>query len=241
MSYYFPLKLVIYPKCFLTTLNKLKNKIILDSRNFQKLILHRVHEILLVASPYDAYILEEEGELTEQILHEYMGMNLSYAPRVWRAPTAKSAIKMIAKRKFDLIIVMIRISDMDPLSLGKRIKEINSKIPVVLLVFDESELKQLPHPIPKSKIDRAFTWSGNANVFPAVIKFIEDKINVKRDVLKGDVRVIILIEDSPRYYSTILPLLYKEITFHTRNLMSKSLDDANRQLHMRGRPKILLA
>ena len=209
--------------------------------NFQELILHRVHEILLVASPYDAFTLEEDGQLTEQILHEYMGMNLSYAPRVWRASTAADAMKMISKRKFDLIIVMIRISDMDPISLSKKIKSKNSKIPVVLLVFDESELKQLTNPIPKSIIDRVFTWSGNANVFPAIIKFIEDRLNIKRDVKKGGVRVIILVEDSPRYYSIILPLLYKEITFHTRNLISKSIDDAQRQLHMRGRPKILLA
>ena len=209
--------------------------------DFQELILHRVHEILLVASPYDAFTLEEDGQLTEQILHEYIGMNLSYAPRVWRASTAADAMKMISKRKFDLIIVMIRISDMDPISLSTKIKTKDSKIPIVLLVFDESELKQLPNPIPKSKIDRVFTWSGNANVFPAIIKFIEDRLNIKRDVKKGGVRVIILVEDSPRYYSIILPLLYKEITYHTRNLISKSIDDAQKQLHMRGRPKILLA
>ena len=209
--------------------------------NFQELILHRVHEILLVASPYDAFTLEQDGQLTEQILHEYMGMNLSYAPRVWRASTAANAMKMISKRNFDLIIVMIRISDMDPISLSNKIKSKDPNIPVVLLVFDESELKQLPNPIPKTKIDRVFTWSGNANVFPAIIKFIEDRLNIKRDVKKGDVRVIILVEDSPQYYSIILPLLYKEITYHTRNLISKSIDDAQRQLHMRGRPKILLA
>ena len=115
--------MVIYHKYLLDTLKILKNKTIIDTWNFQELILHRIHEILLVASPYDAFILEEDGELTEQILHEYMGMNLSYAPRVWRASTAKTAIKMIERRKFDLIIVMIRISDMDPLSLGKRIKK----------------------------------------------------------------------------------------------------------------------
>ncbi len=212
-----------------------------DTWNFQELILHRIHEILLVASPYDAFILEEDGQLTEQILHEYLGMKLSYAPRVWRASTAAAAMKMISRRKFDLIIVMIRISDMDPLSLGKQIKDKYTKIPVILMVIDESELKLLPHPIPKSKIDKVFTWSGNANVFPAIIKFVEDRLNVNRDVKKGNVRVIILVEDSPRYYSAILPLVYKEITYHTRNLLSKSLDDTHRQLHMRGRPKILLA
>ena len=89
--------------------------------NFQDLMLHRVHEILLIASPYDAYILEQDGKLTEQILNEYIGMNLSYAPRVWNAKTAKSAMEMLSKRSFDLIIVMMRISDVDPINFSKKI------------------------------------------------------------------------------------------------------------------------
>ena len=109
-----------------------------------------------------------------------------------------------------------------------------------MLAFDESEIRQLPDSV-HLFIDSIFVWTGDAGVFPAIIKFIEDRLNIKRDVKKGGVRVIILVEDSPRYYSIILPLLYKEITFHTRNLISKSIDDAQRQLHMRGRPKILLA
>lgn len=207
---------------------------------FQNLMLHRIHEILLVASPYDAFILEEDGRLTEQILHEYLGMNLSYAPRVWNAPTARKAMDMLSKRPFDLIIVMLRISDMDPISFGTQIKAIYPKKPVILLTFDESEIKQLPDNYSDS-IDDIFIWSGNANVFPAIIKCIEDKKNVKRDVKKGDVRSIILIEDTPRFYSIILPLIYKEILFHTKQLIDKSLNDTHRLLHMRGRPKILLA
>jgi len=111
-----------------------------DTSIFQDLMLHRIHEILLVASPYDAFILEEDGQLTEQILHEYIGMNLSYAPRVWQASTAAKALTMLSKRKYDLVILGLRISDMDPLSLGKKIKEIDPQKPVILLVFDESEL-----------------------------------------------------------------------------------------------------
>ena len=83
----------------------------------QDLMLHRIHEILLVASPYDAFILEDDGQLTEQILHEYIGMNLSYAPRVWQASTAAKAMNMLSKRKYDIVIVGLRISDMDPISL----------------------------------------------------------------------------------------------------------------------------
>ena len=208
---------------------------------FQDLMLHRIHEILLVSSPYDAFILEEDGQLTEQILHEYIGMNLSYAPRVWQASTAAKAMKMLSKRKYDLVIVGLRISDMDPLSLGKMIKESDPQKPVILLVFDESELQQLPDTIPKEIIDKVFVWSGDAGVFPAIIKFLEDRKNVSRDIRRGHVRLIMLIEDNPRYYSILLPLIYKEILFHTRQMLSKSLNDTHRLLQMRGRAKVILA
>ena len=92
--------------------------------DFQDLMLFRVHEILLVSSPYDAYILEEDGRLTEQILHEYLGMNFSYAPRLWHVQTAEQALKMIDERKFDVIIIMLRIADMNAVSLAKKIKKI---------------------------------------------------------------------------------------------------------------------
>ena len=96
---------------------------------FQDLMLHRVHEILMVASPYDSFILEEDGRLTEQILHEYLGMNLSYAPRVWRAATAGIALELLSKRPYDLVIVMLRISDMNPISFGKKVKELYPNSP----------------------------------------------------------------------------------------------------------------
>ena len=93
------------------------------SINFQDLMLNRIHEILLVASPYDAFILEEDGRLTQQILYEYLGMNLSYAPRVWHAKSAKNGLKMLADRSYDLVIVMMRITDMDPITFGENVKK----------------------------------------------------------------------------------------------------------------------
>ena len=211
-----------------------------QSPNYQDLMLYRVHEILLIASEYDSYILEEDGRLTEQILNEYIGMNLSYAPRLWNASTAGDAISMLAKRSFDLIIIMLRISDMNPIELSKKIKKSYPNKPIILLSFDESELSLLPSDGLQS-IDNIFIWSGNSNVFPAIIKYIEDKKNVHRDTLKGDVRSIIVIEDTPRYYSSILPMLYKIIVYHTKELIDKSLNDSQKLLHLRRRPKILLA
>ena len=208
--------------------------------DFQDLMGHRVHEILLVASPYDAFILEEDGHLTEQILTEYIGMNFHYAPRVTRVSTGQQAMRIIKKKKFDLIILMLRIEDQDPISLGKKIKESYPKKPVILLSFDETELKQLPNEISPKSINRVFIWSGDASVFPAIIKYIEDRKNAKQDITNGNVRSILLIEDSPRMYSVLLPLIYKEIMYQTKNLVNRSLSQSRRLLHLRGRPKILL-
>ncbi|MBT3635046.1 MAG: hypothetical protein HN729_06455 [Candidatus Marinimicrobia bacterium] len=209
--------------------------------NFQDLMLHRVHEILLVSSPYDAFILEEDGRLTERVLHEYIGMHMSYAPRIWGATTASRAMTMLGKRKFDIIIVMMRIADIDPVTFARQVKDKFPTKPVILLIFDESEISDIPDSVFSTVIDKVFLWSGNANVFPAIIKYIEDIKNVKRDIKLGDVRAIIVVEDTPRYYSMILPMMYKIILYHTRKLINSSLDDSQRMLHMRARPKILLA
>ena len=209
--------------------------------DFQDLMLFRVHEILLVSSPYDAYILEEDGRLTEQILHGYIGMNFSYAPRLWHAQTAEQALNMIEKRKFDLIIIMLRIADMHSVSLAKKIKKIHPKTSLSLLAFDESELTVFRKNEIQHYFDRVFIWSGNSNVFLAIIKQLEDRKNSPRDINKGEVRAIIFIEDSPRYYSVILPLIYQEIMYHTQQLVNKSFNHTHRLLHLRSRTKILFA
>ena len=194
-----------------------------DNFSFHDLMLYRIHEILLVASPYDAFILEQDGKLTEQIMNEYTGMNLSYAPRVWNAPSANDAIKLIEKRTFDLIIIMMRLSDMSSIRLGKKIKNKYPKKPIVLLAFDESEIKKISLK-QKKYFNEIFIWSGDSNVFPAIIKCIEDKKNISRDIRKADIRAIIFIEDTPKYYSSILPIIYKEIIYHTKDLIDNSLN-----------------
>ena len=206
---------------------------------YQDLMQYRIHEILLVSSPYDAFILEEDGKLTEQILSEYIGMNLSYAPRVWNAQSAKEATEIINKRFFDVIIIMMRISDMDPIKFSQKIKKLYPKKPLVLLAFDQSELKDIS--LHDQKIfDEIFIWSGNSNVFPAAIKSIEDKKNISKDVKTADIRTVLFIEDNPRYYSSILPILYKEVISNTKKLIDKSLNNSQKILHMRARPKIIL-
>ncbi len=211
--------------------------------DFQDLMLFRIYEILVVASPYDAFVLEEGGRLTEQILQEYQGMNFNYPPRVWQAQSGKQALDLLSKRKVDLVLIMTRISDIDPLELASKIKELYPKKPVILLAFDQSEINDLldVQLLPTLPIDNIFLWNGDANVLLAIIKYIEDKRNANRDIKKGNVRSIIFIEDTPKYYSTILPLIYKIIMFHTIQLFSKTESISNQLLHLRARPKILFA
>ena len=207
---------------------------------FHELMPNRIHEILLVASQYDAFILEEDGHLTEQILTEYIGMNFNYAPRVTHVSTAQESFEIMSKKKFDLIIVMVRIADLDPISFGTAIKKKYPKKPVILLAFDESEIKQIPIKITRESINRTFIWSGDASVFTAIIKYVEDKINASKDIIDSDIRAILIIEDSPRMYSKILPFIYKEIVFQVKHLMKKNLSLSQKILYLRGRPKVLL-
>jgi CheY-like chemotaxis protein len=204
-------------------------------------MLHRIHEILLVASPYDAFILEEDGRLTQQILYEYLGMNLSYAPRVWHAKNASTGLQMLSNRSFDLVIVMMRIADMDPITFGEKVKKSYPGKPIILLAFDESEITNLPQDRLEKTIEKVFIWTGNANVFPAIIKYIEDRMNLHRDYKIADIRAIVLVEDNPRFYSIILPLIYRIALKHARDLINKSLSDTDKLLLFRARPKIILA
>ncbi|HDP95842.1 MAG TPA: response regulator [Candidatus Aminicenantes bacterium] len=207
---------------------------------FHDLIRFRVREILLVSSYYDAFVLEEDGRLSERIFGEYIDLNLRFVPRIHRVSTAEEAFRVLEKGRFDLVITMTRITDMDPLEFGTRVKEMNPHIPVVLLTYEwvSQELQEKLRS--SSSIDRVFFWSGDTRILLAIIKYIEDLKNVNNDTRLG-VRVILLIEDSPKYFSIFLPILYTEIMTQTRMLISEGVNDLHRLLRMRARPKILLA
>ena len=147
----------------------------------------------------------------------------------------------MAERSYDLVIVMMRISDMDPITFGEEVQKTYPDKPVILLAFDESEISMLPQKRLAKTIDKVYIWSGNANVFPAIIKNIEDKMNMERDYRIAGIRSIVMVEDNPRYYSIVLPLIYRTALSHARSLISRSLSDTDRLLLFRARPKILLA
>jgi len=208
---------------------------------YHDLMRNRIREILLVSSLYDAFTLEEDSGLSEQIFGEYHDLELTSAPRVIRVSTANEAFQELASRKYDLIITMTHLIDLDPIEFGKKVKEFQKNVPVVLLVTDAAELQKY-HDLDKSEaIDKIFYWNGDSALFLAIIKYFEDKWNVDTDAKKAMVGVILVIEDSYRYYSMFLPLIIKEIMNQTRNLVSQGLNEHEKMLRRRARPKILLA
>ena len=225
----------------LTKLNYYYNKFKFGEDNFHNLMKYRIKEILLVSTFYDAFIFEQDGRLSEQIFGEYRQLNLSTAPRVTSVPTGKQALKLLEKRSFDLVITMMRIGEISPFELSKRIKEQDPDMPILLLLNVQSDISI----VEKNKdelqyIDKVFLWNGDTKLFLAMIKMIEDAQNVEYDTKQGYVRVILLIEDSIKYYSMFLPLLYSEIVKQTQRLINEELSDINKRLKMRARPKVLL-
>jgi len=201
----------------------------------------RVHQVLVVASPYDAFVLEEGGHLTEIILNEYIALGLTDPPHVTRATSAEEALALLRRRRFDLVFTMIRVGGMDGFRFGAAVKEVEPDLPVVLLAFDTGEMKRLLAHSSHEGIDHLFTWHGDATLFLAIIKMYEDRWNVVDDTQNGQVRVILLVEDSPNFASRYLPVLYTELVEQTRSLLDESYNVTQRLLRMRARPKVLWA
>ncbi len=208
---------------------------------FGHLMPHRVQEILLVASMYDAFTLDEGGRLTELLLIEYRELNLSFPPHVTLASTGEEALRLVDVRRFDLVITMTRLGDMDATAMAASIKEKHAKLPVFNLAFNPRELQHLKLCDVDCVIDRYFLWTGDVRLLLAIIKYCEDEMNVAHDTRYGDVRVILLIEDSVRFYSSYMPMLYTEVLEQTQSLMREGINLSHRLLRLRARPKILLA
>ncbi len=207
---------------------------------FHDLIKFRVREILLVSSFYDAFVLEEDGRLSERIFSEYIDLNLRFIPRIIRVSSGEEAIAALEKSSFDLVITMTRLTGMDSLEFGQKVKSMYPDMPVVLLTYDWIPPDRLIKFRETGFIDKVFYWGGDTKILLAIIKYVEDKKNIDNDIKLG-VRVIVVIEDSPRYYSLFLPIIYTEIMTQTRLLISEGVNDLHRLLRMRARPKIIMA
>jgi CheY-like chemotaxis protein len=213
----------------------------LSFKVFHELMAEKVTDILLVSSPYEAFVMEEEGRLAERIIHEYRGLNLSRPPMLTWVSTAQEALDALSRKKFDLVITMPQVDETDAYVLGRRIKDNHPDLPVYLMIQNTSKHLLERRDADRKSIDRLFVWYGNTDLLLALIKNLEDRMNVAYDTRRARVRVIILVEDSPIYYSSLLPLLYKEIVTQTQAVMEESVNDEHRILRMRARPKILLA
>jgi len=208
---------------------------------FSDLMPARVRRILLVSSLYDSFTFQEDGNLGEMLFSEYQELNLSSAPTIFRVSTAREAIERVGEIDPDLIITMPRVGDMDVFEFGRLVKDHDADLPVVLLAYDTRELSLLKAREDLSCVDRIFVWLGDARVFLAIIKWAEDRMNRARDAETAGVKSILLVEDSVRFYSAYLPMLYGEIMQQTQALMSEGVNRMQQLMRMRARPKILLA
>ncbi len=208
---------------------------------FPNLMPHRIQELLLVASPYDSFILEEDGLLTEMVYSEYQDLGLTHSPNITRVSTGEEALAAIRSRRFDLIITMLRLGDMDIAAFGQAVRDINPQLPVVLLIANEWDLRRVQQRGSGLNVNNAYVWHGDATLFLAIIKALEDRANAEHDTRVGDVGVIILVEDSVRFRSSILPIIYSQLVKQTRAVMADGLNHMDKLLRMRARPKVLIA
>jgi len=213
----------------------------LSFKVFHELMARKVTDILLVSSPYEAFIMEEEGRLAERIIHEYRGLNLSRPPMLTWASTSQEAIEALHRKKFDLVITMPLVDDTDAYVLGRTIRQSFPDLPVFLLVHKTGQHWLDHKTADRGSIDRVYVWQGNTDLLLALIKNLEDRLNVACDTDRAKVRVIVVVEDSPVHYSSLLPILYKEIVTQTQAAMEESVNDEHRIFRMRARPKILVA
>ena len=210
---------------------------------YHDLMRDRVREVLLVGSLYDSFVVESDGVLTEQIYGEYFKLNLNTIPRVTCAYTEESALDLFREGRFDLVIIMASLDFDMPLRLAALMRSIWPDIPLLLMVTNNSSLAMLDMERPElSAFNRIFVWNGYSKLFVGMIKYIEDWRNVEADTRACEVRVILLIEDSVRYYSRYLPVLYKVVLRQTQALVEEEhITETYKLMSIRARPKILLA
>ncbi len=224
-------------------LQKFLNKHNSDRDIYHDLMQYKVREILLVANLYDAYIIEQEGRFFEQVTGQYYQLNLSSAPRITGVSTPEEALEKLQEKHFDLVIVMMGVEKSTPIQLSRIIKQIYHNLPIFMLLNNNSDIALFEDGTkPITSVDKIFVWNGDSKVFLAMVKYNEDRVNVENDIRIGMVRVILLVEDSARYYSRYLPILYSIVIEQTQQLIEEvNTDELYKLLKMRVRPKVLLA
>jgi len=209
------------------------------SKIFHELMPIKIREILLISTPYEAWMMEADCRLSESIVHEYKGLNLSHPPRLTWVSTVDDAANILDHRRIDLLIIMLTKADRAAFSIREEIRKKYPDLMVALLTHEPpSEGEKIEKWRTGDRKDAIFIWSGNTDILLAMIKGAEDFVNLDHDTKLAGIRIIILVEDSPRYLSAILPSLYKLLLVQTQRVMQEGLNEEHRLLAMRARPKI---
>ena len=222
-------------------LSKLKlNQLYFKDTQFVNLMTKRIFNVLLVANPYDAFMLEDDGRIDEKIFIEYMNLSLRYPPRFTQVSTEEDAWKQLGNTMFDLVICMPGSDNSDTFDIARQIKEKYPHIPLVVLTPFSHGIRERMENEDLSIFEYVFCWLGNTDLLVSIIKLIEDKMNLEHDIKEVGVQMILLVEDSIRFYSSVLPNLYKFVLQQSQEFATEALNEHQRTLRMRGRPKIVL-
>lgn len=215
------------------------SQLYLKDTEFQNLMQRRIFNVLLVASPYDTFMMEEDGRVDEQLYNEYVSLHLSSPPRIARVAHIGEALNVMEDRSIDLVIAMPGMDISETFIEAKNIKQRFPEVPIVVLTpFSKSVSRRLSQE-DFSGVDYVFSWLGNVDLLLAIIKLIEDKRNADNDVLEVGVQMILMVEDSIRFYSSILPHLYKFLLKQSVIFSTEALNEHEKMLRMRGRPKVI--
>ena len=217
------------------------SRLYLKDTAFQNLMQRRIYNVLLIASTYDAFMMEEDGRVDEQLYLEYVSLNLSSPPRITRASGMAEAVGMLQTKTFDLIIAMPGNDISETFSGAIEAKRLNPDTPFVVLTPFSKEVSRRIALEDLSAVDYVFSWLGNVDLLLAIIKLLEDKMNADNDIAEVGVQLILLVEDSVRFYSSVLPHLYKFILKQSKEFSTEALNGHEQMLRMRGRPKVMLA
>jgi CheY-like chemotaxis protein len=207
--------------------------------SLQDLMRHRVQNILFVSSLYESFIMAEDGQLNELILSKFLDMNLSQAPNLTRVSNGADALALAQEQSFDVLITSLQLGDMNAVQLTRRVRTAGLDLPVLVLAYDHRELKEFEGRYGFGGLDKVFIWQGDARILLAMVKYWEDKVNLEDDARFG-VPILIVVEDSVRFYSSFLPVIYSEVMKLSQSVFSEGVNLYQRLLRMRARPKILL-
>lgn len=217
------------------------SRLYLKDTAFSDLMQRRIFNILMIATPYDAFILEEDGRVEEQVYNEYVALNLSSPPRFTKVATYEEAYRELADKHFDLIIAMPGVDVSETFRQAVEIDRLYPDIPFVVLTPFSNEVRRRIANEDLRGVDYVFSWLGNVDLILAIIKLIEDRMNADADINGVGVQAILFVEDSIRFYSSILPYLFRFLLKQSMVFATEALNEHESMLRMRGRCKVLVA